>query len=64
MGYSHILLSFMYAGLQLGINAFVIYMDLKGNLTLLFMGGFLVLLTVIYLLARNFVTRKMVLRDS
>jgi UDP-N-acetylmuramyl pentapeptide phosphotransferase/UDP-N-acetylglucosamine-1-phosphate transferase len=64
MGYSHILISFIYAGLQLGINAFVIYMDLKGNLTLFFMGGFLVLLTVIYLLVRNFVTRKMVLRNS
>jgi UDP-N-acetylmuramyl pentapeptide phosphotransferase/UDP-N-acetylglucosamine-1-phosphate transferase len=64
MGYSHILISIIYAGLQLGINAFVIYMDLEGNLTLFFMGGFLVLLTFIYLLARNFVTRKMVLRDS
>jgi UDP-N-acetylmuramyl pentapeptide phosphotransferase/UDP-N-acetylglucosamine-1-phosphate transferase len=64
MGYSHILISIIYAGLQLGINAFVIYMDLKGNLTLFFMGGFLVLLTIIYLLVRNFVTRKMVLRDS
>jgi UDP-N-acetylmuramyl pentapeptide phosphotransferase/UDP-N-acetylglucosamine-1-phosphate transferase len=64
MGYSHILISIIYAGLQLGINAFVINMDLKGNLTLFFMGGFLVLLTVIYLLVRNFVTRKMVLRDS
>jgi UDP-N-acetylmuramyl pentapeptide phosphotransferase/UDP-N-acetylglucosamine-1-phosphate transferase len=64
MGYSHILISIIYAGLQLGINALVIYMDLKGNLTLFFMGGFLVLLTFIYLLVRNFVTRKMVLRDS
>ena len=64
MGYSHILVAFIYAGLQLGINGFVIYMDSKGDLTLFFMGGFLVLLTFIYLLVRNFVTRKMVLRDS
>lgn len=64
MGYSHILMSVIYAGLQLGINAFVIYMDIKGNLTLFFMGGFLVLLTFIYLLARNVVTRKMILRNS
>jgi UDP-N-acetylmuramyl pentapeptide phosphotransferase/UDP-N-acetylglucosamine-1-phosphate transferase len=64
MGYSHVLVAFIYAGIQLGINSLVIYMDLKGNLTLFFMGGFLVLLTFIYLLARNFVTRKMVLRDS
>jgi UDP-N-acetylmuramyl pentapeptide phosphotransferase/UDP-N-acetylglucosamine-1-phosphate transferase len=64
MGYSHILMSVIYAGLQLGINAFVIYMDLKGNLTLFFMGGFLILLTFVYLLARSVVTRKMILRDS
>jgi UDP-N-acetylmuramyl pentapeptide phosphotransferase/UDP-N-acetylglucosamine-1-phosphate transferase len=64
MGYSHILISIIYAGVQLGINTLVIYLDLKGNLTLFFMGGFLVLLTFIYLLVRNFVTRKMVLRDS
>lgn len=63
MGYSHILMSVIYAGLQLGINAFVIYMDIKGNLTLFFMGGFLVLLTFIYVLARNVVTRKMILRN-
>ena len=64
MGYSHILVAFIYAGLQLGINAFVIYMDTKGYLTLFFMGGFLLVLTFIYLLVRNFVTRKMVLRNS
>ncbi|MFV8346811.1 UDP-GlcNAc--UDP-phosphate GlcNAc-1-phosphate transferase [Flavobacterium sp. ZB4P13] len=64
MGYSHVLVAFIYAGIQLGINALVIYMDVKGYLTLFFMGGFLVLLTIIYLLVRNFVTRKMVLRNS
>jgi UDP-N-acetylmuramyl pentapeptide phosphotransferase/UDP-N-acetylglucosamine-1-phosphate transferase len=63
MGYSHILVAFIYAGLQLGINALVIYMDVKGNLSLFLMGGFLVLLTLFYLLVRNFVTRKMVLRN-
>ena len=64
MGYSHILVSFIYAGFQLGINGLVIYLDVNGDLTLLFMGGFLLLLTFIYLLVRNFVTRKMVLRNS
>jgi UDP-N-acetylmuramyl pentapeptide phosphotransferase/UDP-N-acetylglucosamine-1-phosphate transferase len=63
MGYSHILVSFIYAGFQLGINAFIIYMDTKGYLNLFFIGGFLLLLTFIYLLVRNFVTRKMVLRN-
>jgi UDP-N-acetylmuramyl pentapeptide phosphotransferase/UDP-N-acetylglucosamine-1-phosphate transferase len=64
MGYSHILVAFIYAGFQLGINGFVIYMDAEGYLNLLFMGVFLLLLTFIYLLFRNFVTRKMVLRNS
>ena len=63
MGYSHILVAFIYAVLQLIINILVIYMDARGCLTLLFMGGFLVLLTFMYLLVRNFVTRKMVLRN-
>ncbi len=63
MGYSHVLISFVYAGFQLGINGCVIYMDAKGYLTLFFMIGFLLLLTVIYLLVRNFVTRKMVLKN-
>ncbi|RKS89734.1 UDP-N-acetylmuramyl pentapeptide phosphotransferase/UDP-N-acetylglucosamine-1-phosphate transferase [Flavobacterium limicola] len=64
MGYSHILVAFMYAGFQLGINGLVIYMDAIGDLSLLFIGGFLLLLTFIYLLVRNFVTRKMVLGNS
>ena len=64
MGYSHILVAFIYAGFQLGINGLVIYMDANGDLTLLFIGGFLLLLTFIYLLVRNFVTRKMVLGNS
>lgn len=64
MGYSHILVAFIYAGFQLVINAFVVYMDVNGYLTLLFIGGFLVLLTFIYLLVRNFVIRKMVIGNS
>ncbi len=64
MGYSHILVAFIYAGFQLGINGLVIYMDANGDLSLLFIGGFLLLLTFIYLLVRNFVTRKMVLGNS
>ena len=64
MGYPHILIAFIYAGLQLGINALVIYADANGYLTLFFIGGFLLLLTFIYLLVRNLVTRKMILRNS
>ena len=64
MGYSHILVAFIYAGFQLVINGLVIYMDTNGYLTLFFMGGFLLLLTFVYLLVRKFVTRKMVLGNS
>ncbi len=64
MGYSHILVAFIYAGFQLGINGLVIYMNTNGYLTLFFMVGFLLLLTFIYLLVRNFVTRKMILGNS
>jgi UDP-N-acetylmuramyl pentapeptide phosphotransferase/UDP-N-acetylglucosamine-1-phosphate transferase len=64
MGYSHILVAFIYAGLQLGINGLVIYMNTKGYLTLFFIGGFLLLLTLIYLLIRKFVIRKMILKNS
>ena len=64
MGYSHILVAFIYAGFQLVINAFVVFMDVNGYLTLMFMCGFLVLLTFIYLLVRNFVIRKMVIGNS
>lgn len=64
MGYSHILVACIYAGLQFLINIFVIYMDGKGNLTLLFTVGILFLLTFIYILVRQFVVRKMVLGNS
>jgi UDP-N-acetylmuramyl pentapeptide phosphotransferase/UDP-N-acetylglucosamine-1-phosphate transferase len=64
MGFSHILVAFIYSVLQLGINILVIYMDNNGYLTLFGIGGFLLLLTFIYLLVRNFVTRKMVLGNS
>ena len=63
MGYSHILVAFIYAGFQLVINALVVFMDLNGYLTLFFIGGFLVLLTFIYLFVRNFVIRKMVIKN-
>ena len=63
MGYSHILISFIYAGLQLGINALVIYADTKGYLSLFFTAAFLSVLTVIYLLIRKLIIHKMVLKN-
>ena len=64
MGFSHVLVAFIYAGLQLAINAIVIYMDANGHLTLFFGSGFLLVLTLIYLAVRKFVLRKMTLIHS
>jgi UDP-N-acetylmuramyl pentapeptide phosphotransferase/UDP-N-acetylglucosamine-1-phosphate transferase len=64
MGYSHVLVSFIYAGLQLVVNAIVIYLDTKGYLSLVFVGEFLLILTIVYLLVRKSVLRKMVLNNS
>ena len=63
MGFSHILISFIYAGLQLGINTLVIYADTKGYLSLFFTAAFLSVLTVIYLLIRKLIIHKMVLKN-
>lgn len=59
MGYSHVVISFVYAALQLLINSLVIYMDNRGNLTVLVIVGFLMLLTIVYLLLRALIVRKM-----
>ncbi|MDI1305320.1 MAG: UDP-GlcNAc--UDP-phosphate GlcNAc-1-phosphate transferase [bacterium] len=64
MGYSHILVAFIYAGFQLIINAFVVYMNTKGHLTLFFTGAFLLMLALIYLFVRKRIIRKMVLKNS
>lgn len=64
MGYSHILVSCIYAVLQLALNSWLIYMDAKGNLTLMFAVGILFFLTFIYMLVRQFVVHKMELRNS
>ncbi|MFV5685805.1 UDP-GlcNAc--UDP-phosphate GlcNAc-1-phosphate transferase [Flavobacterium sp. GB2R13] len=64
MGYSHILVAFIYSAFQLVINVLVIYMNTKGYLTLFFTGAFLLILTLIYLFVRKRVIRKMILKNS
>lgn len=64
IGMSHVLVSCIYAGLQLMINALVIYMDSKGNLSLMLAVGILFVLAFGYMVVRQFVVRKMVLRNS
>lgn len=60
MGYPHVLVSCIYAGIQLLVNAVVIYMDTSGNLTVLFIFEFLLILTFVYLFIRKFVSRKII----
>jgi UDP-N-acetylmuramyl pentapeptide phosphotransferase/UDP-N-acetylglucosamine-1-phosphate transferase len=64
MGYSHVLVSFIYAGIQLLVNALVIYMAMKKELSYFFIMETLLILTLIYLLIRRLVFRKMTQQDS
>jgi UDP-N-acetylmuramyl pentapeptide phosphotransferase/UDP-N-acetylglucosamine-1-phosphate transferase len=63
MGYSHVLVSFIYAGIQLLINGLVVYMAMKGDLSYFFIMGTLLILTLIYFLIRRMVFRKMMRQD-
>jgi UDP-N-acetylmuramyl pentapeptide phosphotransferase/UDP-N-acetylglucosamine-1-phosphate transferase len=63
-GYSHVLVSVIYAGLQLLLNTIVIYMERKGVMSLYFAGGILLLLTLVYLMVRGLIVRQLMLRNS
>lgn len=58
MGFSHVLVAVIYAGLQLAINALIIYMDNQGILSGLFVLELLLTLTLVYLLLRALIVRK------
>ena len=58
MKFSHVLVSFIYAGFQLLINGLIIYLDSKGNLSSLFIVQFLLILSFVYLVLRGLVVRK------
>jgi UDP-N-acetylmuramyl pentapeptide phosphotransferase/UDP-N-acetylglucosamine-1-phosphate transferase len=62
-GYSHVLISFIYALIQLFINVLVIYLDKKGSLSLFTSVGILFVLTLIYLLVRVVVVRKIAIQE-
>ncbi|WP_016991216.1 UDP-GlcNAc--UDP-phosphate GlcNAc-1-phosphate transferase [Flavobacterium sp. ACAM 123] len=64
MGYPHVIVAMVYAVLQLGVNALIIYVDKHGSLSLYFSGGVLLLLTLIYLGIRTFVLRQVHLKKS
>ena len=58
LGYSHILVSFMYAFIQLLINALLIYLDSKGSLSIPVVISFLIVQILVYVWIRNSVVQK------
>jgi UDP-N-acetylmuramyl pentapeptide phosphotransferase/UDP-N-acetylglucosamine-1-phosphate transferase len=58
LGYSHIVVSLLYAGVQLLINILVLYLQKTGELSLPIVISFLVLQIVFYLWIRNKVVQK------
>jgi UDP-N-acetylmuramyl pentapeptide phosphotransferase/UDP-N-acetylglucosamine-1-phosphate transferase len=60
IGWSHVLVSFIYAGIQLLVNGLVIYMEIKGDLSYFFILDTLFVLTLIYLLIRRLIFRKII----
>jgi UDP-N-acetylmuramyl pentapeptide phosphotransferase/UDP-N-acetylglucosamine-1-phosphate transferase len=64
MGFSQISVAFLYAGLQLLINGFVIYMDRTGSLNLFSVFQLLMTLILAYLLVRFLIIRKIELKKS
>jgi len=63
MGYSHVLVSFIYATIQLAVNGILIYMESKADLSYFFISGILLSLTLIYLWIRRMVFLKMIRQD-
>jgi len=58
LGYSHILVSFLYAFIQLLINVLLIYLDSKGSLSIPVVISFLLFQILVYVWIRNSVVQK------
>jgi UDP-N-acetylmuramyl pentapeptide phosphotransferase/UDP-N-acetylglucosamine-1-phosphate transferase len=58
LGYSHILVSFLYAFIQLLINSLLIYLDSKGSLSIPVVISFLLFQILVYVWIRNSVVQK------
>jgi UDP-N-acetylmuramyl pentapeptide phosphotransferase/UDP-N-acetylglucosamine-1-phosphate transferase len=63
-GYSHIVISVIYAVLQLLVNGIVIYLDREGELSISISVLILSVVTFVYLAIRFFVVRKMPLKSE
>ena len=64
MGFSHVLIALVYAGIQLGINTIVIIMEQKGILSLSVVVGFLAFLTFTYVVIRMGIRRNILSSES
>lgn len=62
LGYSHILVSLLYSGIQLMINIILLYLDSIGALSLAFAGCFLLIQILVYLWIRNWAVTKVGLK--
>jgi UDP-N-acetylmuramyl pentapeptide phosphotransferase/UDP-N-acetylglucosamine-1-phosphate transferase len=63
LGYSHIVVSVLYAGIQLFINVLLIYLNSKGYLSLPVVISFLLFQILIYVWIRNKVIQKVILKE-
>jgi UDP-N-acetylmuramyl pentapeptide phosphotransferase/UDP-N-acetylglucosamine-1-phosphate transferase len=63
-GHSHVIVAVIYAVLQLLVNGIVIYLDLKGNLTLPIVLSIILVLTLVYLVVRSSVVRRILLKKT
>jgi UDP-N-acetylmuramyl pentapeptide phosphotransferase/UDP-N-acetylglucosamine-1-phosphate transferase len=63
LGYSHIVVSVLYAGIQLFINVLLIYLNSKGYLPLPVVISFLLFQILIYVWIRNKVIQKVILKE-
>lgn len=64
LGYSHILVSLIYAGIQLVINAGIVYLEIKGDLSLFIAVSFLMVEILVYLWIRKKVVQKVSLKEA
>lgn len=64
LGYSHLLVSFLYSGIQLLINALLLYLQQIGELSILFIISFLLVQILSYLWIRKRVVQKIAIEKT
>jgi len=64
LGYSHLLVSFLYSGIQVLINALLLYLQQIGELSILFIISFLLVQILLYLWIRKRVVQKIAIEKT